>query len=275
MARLKWTSLLLRRHRNVPSGSESPLQGIQFRAPSMRKLYALKWRLFTSWCGDHQLDPVNCPIGTVLEFLQASLSAGLTLSTIKVYVVAIVAYHAPLGGQSVGRNPQVTRLLHGALRLRPPVLSRVPMWDLVVVLEAFCKAPFEPIKENSDRFFTIKTAFLLAISSLKRVGDLQTLSVAPAYLNFAPGKAKEFLYPRVGYVHHSPSYYRPSVLLPLGSQTCRSLIELPCGEMRTNCFCARVPLRGICLLRNRPSVVEYSKPSLWLMSPLVSPRLWG
>ncbi|KAL0169004.1 hypothetical protein M9458_037226, partial [Cirrhinus mrigala] len=24
---------------------------LQSRAPSMRKLYALKWRLFTSWCG--------------------------------------------------------------------------------------------------------------------------------------------------------------------------------------------------------------------------------
>ncbi len=47
---------------------------LQSRAPSTRKLYALKWRLFTSWCGDHQLDPVNCPVGTVLEFLQARLS---------------------------------------------------------------------------------------------------------------------------------------------------------------------------------------------------------
>ncbi len=47
---------------------------LQFRAPTMRKLYALKWRLFTSWCGDCQLAPVNSPIGTVLEFLQARLS---------------------------------------------------------------------------------------------------------------------------------------------------------------------------------------------------------
>lgn len=26
---------------------------LQSRAPSTRKLYALKWKLFTSWCGDH------------------------------------------------------------------------------------------------------------------------------------------------------------------------------------------------------------------------------
>ncbi len=64
---------------------------LQSRAPSTRKLYALKWKLFTSWCRDRQLDPVNCPVGTVLEFLQARLSAGLTHSTLKVYVAAISA----------------------------------------------------------------------------------------------------------------------------------------------------------------------------------------
>ncbi len=70
---------------------------LQSRAPSTRKLYGLKWRLFTSWCGDHQLDPVNCPIGTVLEFLQARFSAGLSHSTLRVYVAAIASYHAPMG----------------------------------------------------------------------------------------------------------------------------------------------------------------------------------
>ncbi|KAI2647029.1 Transposon Ty3-G Gag-Pol polyprotein [Labeo rohita] len=92
---------------------------LQSRAPSSRKLYALKWKLFTSWRGDHQQDPVNCPVGTVLEFLQDWFSAGFTHSTLKVYVAAIAAYHTLLGGSSVGRNPLVTGFLHGALRLRP------------------------------------------------------------------------------------------------------------------------------------------------------------
>ncbi len=118
---------------------------LQSRAPSTMKLYALKWRLFTSWCGYRQLDPVNRPVGTVLEFMQARLSAGLTHSTLKVYVAAISAYHASLGGQSVGRHPLVTRFLRGALRLRPPVRSRIPPWDLAVVLKSLCRPPFEPM----------------------------------------------------------------------------------------------------------------------------------
>ncbi len=71
------------------------------RAPSTRKLNALKWRVFTSWCSD-QLDPFNCPVGTVLEFLQERFTTGLAPSTLKVYVVAISAYHIPLGGISLG-----------------------------------------------------------------------------------------------------------------------------------------------------------------------------
>ncbi len=75
------------------------------------------------------------------------------------------------------------------------------------VLEALCNPPFE---ELSDRFLTI---FLLDISSLKRVGDLQALSVVPSYLEFAPGMAKAFLYPRPGYVHKVPSSVPQPVVL--------------------------------------------------------------
>ncbi len=90
---------------------------LQSRAPSMRKLYALKLKLFKSWCGDRQLDLVNCPVGTVLEFLHARFSAGLTQSTLNVYVAAIAAYHGSLGDQSVGRHPLVTYFLYDVLRL--------------------------------------------------------------------------------------------------------------------------------------------------------------
>ncbi|KAI2646533.1 hypothetical protein H4Q32_025500 [Labeo rohita] len=180
---------------------------LQSRAPSTRKLYALKWKLFTSWCGDHQQDPVNCPVGTVLEFLQDRFSTGLAHSTLKVYVAAIAAYHAPLGGTSVGKDPLVVRFLRGALRLRPPVQPRVPTWDLAVVLEA------------------------LSLSSLKRVGDLQALSVAPSHLDFAPGMAKVFLYPRPGYVPKVPSF----------EHWTHTFTDLPCGEIQNNCSSVSAP----------------------------------
>ncbi len=153
----------------------------------------------------------------------------------------ILAYHTSLGGQSVGRNPLVTRFLRGALRLRPPVLSRFPPWDLAVVLEALYSPPCEPIEEIFDRHLTLKTVFLLAISSLKRVGDLQALSVASSYLDFAPGMAKAFLYLRAGYVPKVPSLAPQPVLQafcpplfrePDTQNACvqtHTSRELPCG----------------------------------------------
>ncbi len=98
-------------------------------------------------------------------------------------MAAIASYHAPVGGQSVGKDPLITCFLHGVMRLRPRVWSRVPPWDLAVVLEALCKPPFEPIEEVSERLLTLKMVLLLAIYFLKRVGDLQALSVAPSFLD--------------------------------------------------------------------------------------------
>ncbi len=170
------------------------------RAPSMRKLYALKWKVFTSWCSDRKLDPVNCSVGTVLEFLQDRFTAGLTLSTLKVNVVVISAYHIPFGGMSLGRDPLLSRFLRGTLRLSPAARTRVLTWDLAIVLQGLSLAPFEPLEEAPAKFLTLKALFLLAISSLKRIGDLQALSVAPSCLEFAPGKVEAFLHPRPGYV---------------------------------------------------------------------------
>ncbi|KAI2646087.1 Gag-Pro-Pol polyprotein [Labeo rohita] len=96
-------------HHRAPSPGAVEVVGVapvetilQSRAPSTRKLYTLKWILFTSWCGHRQQDPVNCPVGTVLEFLQERFYTGLAHSILKVYVAAISAYHAPSGWRISG-----------------------------------------------------------------------------------------------------------------------------------------------------------------------------
>ncbi len=173
----------------------------------------LKWKVFASWCSDHQLDPVNCPVGTVLEFLQDWFTAELTPSTLKVYMVAISAYHIPLCGMSLGRDSLVSRFLRGTLRLRPVARTRVPTWDLAIVLQGLSLAPIKPLEEVPAKFLTLKVLFLLAISSLKRIGDLQALSVAPSCLEFAPDMVIAFLHPRPGYVPKVPANVARSIML--------------------------------------------------------------
>ncbi|XDV47155.1 hypothetical protein PO909_016859 [Leuciscus waleckii] len=183
------------------------------RALSTRKLYALKWKVFTSWCNLRQWNPVNCPVGSILEFLQDRFTAGLSPSTLKVYVAATEAYHVPLGGLTVGRDPLKTRFLRDTLRLRPTGHTRVPAWDLAMVLEGLSVAPFEPLDSVSEKFLTLKTVLLLAISSLNDVSLNKGPIGIPSCLEFAPGMVKAFLYPKPGYFPKVPTnVLRPIVL---------------------------------------------------------------
>lgn len=225
---------------------------LQSRAPSTRKLYAARWKLFTSWCGERQQDPVNCPVGTVLDFLQDRLSTGLSHSTLKVYVAALAAYHAPSSGGSLGRHPLISRFLRGTLRLRPAVRTRVPAWDLAIVLEGLSLAPFEPIEEVSEKFLTLKTILLLAISSLKRIGDIQALSVAPSCLEFAPGMVKAFLCPRPGYVPKVPT----NLVGPIALQAFCPPPFLTSDQRKLNLLC---PVRALDAYVHRASLWRRSE----------------
>ncbi len=163
------------------------------RAPSTGRLYALKWSVFSTWCLNRGENPSTSELAVVLSFLQELLDKGRSHSTLKVFVAAIAAFHAPIAGQSVGRDNSVVRFLKGARRLNPPRPLTVPTWDLPTVLRALKGPPFEPLQSTELRSFSLKTALLLALASVKRVGDLQVLSTSPACLEFGPPETKAWL----------------------------------------------------------------------------------
>ncbi len=169
------------------------------RAPATRKLYSSKWGVFESWCLTRAIDPVNCPVGPVLEFLQERLTAAAAATTLRVYVAAIAA-RRELDEIPLGRHRMVSAFMRGARRLRPVRPTAVPSWDLSVVLEGLVTAPFEPLESASDRILTLKVVLLLALTSLKRVGDLQAFSDSETCMDFAPGLVKVTLRPRPGYI---------------------------------------------------------------------------
>lgn len=169
------------------------------RALSTRRLYSSKWKVFASWCLARDRNPVNCPVASVLEFLQERFSSGAAATTLRVYVAAIAA-HRESDEIPLGKLRLVSAFMRGVRRLKPVRSPRVPSWDLSVVLEGLKEAPFEPLESAPDRILTLKVSLLLALSSLKRVGDLQALSVSESCLDFAPGLVKVSLRPRPGYV---------------------------------------------------------------------------
>ncbi len=166
----------------------------------MRRLYALKWSFFSAWCTSRGADQVLCYISLILSLLQELLEKGRTPFTLKFYVTAIAASHAPIDGQSVGRNNLVVRFLMGPRRLNPPLPVTVPTWDLPTVLRALKSPPFELLQSVDLRPLMLKTTLLLALATVKCMGDLQALSVSPSCLEFGPNDSKIILKPRHGYI---------------------------------------------------------------------------
>ncbi len=177
----------------------------EVRAPSTRRLYACKWAVFERWCESNGRDPENCPVSDILDFLQQRMEDGSMPSTLKVYVAAISAFYAAIDGRSVGKHDLVIRFLRGARRLRPSRPPTVPSWDLALVLEALALPPFEPLQTVGLRELSLKTTLLLALASVKRVGDLQALSMNADCMQFGLGDCNITLKPKLGYVPKSLS----------------------------------------------------------------------
>ncbi len=85
---------------------------------------------------------------------------------------------------------------------RPPL---VPSWDLSIVLAGLQRGPFEPLDSFELKFLSLKTALLTALTSIKRVGDLQAFSVSEECLVFGPVYSHVVLRPRPGYMPKVPT----------------------------------------------------------------------
>ncbi|XP_068115737.1 uncharacterized protein [Hyperolius riggenbachi] len=148
---------------------------IQSRKKVTRTIYQKAWRVFSEWCLERSCDRDS--LTSVLEFLQCGYKKGLSISTLKVQVSAISVYLE----KRLAQEDLVIRFFQALKRLKPIIRSRVPAWDLNTVLQGLCESPFEPLTEISDKFLTLKTAFLLAITSARRISELQSLSIKEPY----------------------------------------------------------------------------------------------
>ncbi len=59
----------------------------------------------------------------------------------------------------------------------------LPEWDLPLVLEVLKQPPFEPLKIASLKYLTWKTVFLIAITTFRRVSDIQSLRIGDGNIN--------------------------------------------------------------------------------------------
>ncbi|XP_034257295.1 uncharacterized protein LOC117654630 [Pantherophis guttatus] len=148
--------------------SSRVIQNIQAsRRPSTDRVFDATWRVFCTWCSRMGTDPSSVSVAHILDFLQDGLDKGLTPNTIRRQVAALSSVLSCGSLESLTKHPTVHRFLRGATNLRPPVVHRYPIWDLMKVLNTLTRGPFEPIRLARLRFHTCKVAFLVAITSAR------------------------------------------------------------------------------------------------------------
>ncbi len=100
------------------------------------------------------------------------LSAGACPATLRVHVAALSACHDLIDWDPVKKHPLVTHFICEAKWLRPPGRVIVPSWDIL------CSAwgsgwDFEQLELATVKLLTVKIVFLMAITSLKKIGDFR------------------------------------------------------------------------------------------------------
>ena len=95
---------------------------------------------------------------------------------------SIASYRSMLSGVFRFLLPELSShfVLHDLLRSfrleRSLPSSRLPPWDLQVVLRFLRGPPFEPLASSSLRDLTQKVLFLVSLATARRVGELQAVA---------------------------------------------------------------------------------------------------
>ncbi|KAG8597254.1 hypothetical protein GDO81_002223 [Engystomops pustulosus] len=154
------------------------------RKPVTHTIYARIWGRFVSFCGRTPPNQMSPNVSQVLDFLQAGFDKGLKTNSLKVQISALSAFFdTPLA-----ENRWIQRFVKATARPRPHIKQNIPNWDLSLVLDYLTKIPFEPLETFRLRELTLKLTFLIAITTARRLGEIQSLSIKEPYLKICEDK---------------------------------------------------------------------------------------
>ena len=220
------------------------------------------------------MDPWRAPVGTVLSFLHSILEQGRCFSTLKGLVAAISACQEGLVQVSVGQHRLVKDFLKAAKRRSATARPLVPSWELAVVLDALSRPPFEPLGELSLKLLSIKTLFLVAITTAKRVSDLRALSISERCFAMDPEGRRVRLQPDLTFVTKTQAVAQRPVELPAFHPPPFASKE----DERLNCIC---PVRALRQYVQKTAVIRGAVQQLFVThgpgkaagSPAAAPTL--
>lgn len=105
----------------------------------------------------------------------------LLIDSIRVPLTVVFALHPPIAGCTVFSNPMPFRFMKGLDRLYPYDMDAIPSWDQNPVRTRLMDPRFEQVASCSLLHLSLKLAFLVAITFMSRVTELQVLVSDPSY----------------------------------------------------------------------------------------------
>ena len=136
--------------------------------------YTSAWNKWSGWCCERQIDPFQCDIKWILNYLAGLFEAKYQYSTICFHRSAISAFHYKIDNHSIGEHPDVSALITGVFNSRPPQPKYTFIWDVQNVLD-YIKDNWANDSELSDKALTLKVTILLALTSASRTLGLHHL----------------------------------------------------------------------------------------------------
>ena len=156
------------------------------RRPSSRAVYQVRWSIYRAWCHNNGHSVSRPTLAKVADFLYwLWYTRGLSVSSLRGYrsvLSAVFRFHLP----SLSSDPVIRDLLRSFRLSSAERVLRPPAWDLSKVLTYLVSPAFEPLSQASFCALTLKTLFLLALATAKRVVELQALS---SIVTFVAGDA--------------------------------------------------------------------------------------
>lgn len=109
---------------------------------STKTLYAYKWKAFQTFANAQGLQARPVTLPTLLRSLLLLFCRGLSHSSLRVFISAIVA-HQPMSSPAslLFRHPTLKQFLCGLTNMRPPTPKTAPQWSLQLVLQQLTRPP--------------------------------------------------------------------------------------------------------------------------------------
>ncbi|XP_021360867.1 uncharacterized protein LOC110455211 [Mizuhopecten yessoensis] len=190
-------------------------RAVEARRPSTYQTYNAKLNLYSKWAAEKRFDPFSATVAQIADFMEYLFSVkNLQVRTIQGYRSAISLIHPGWNGVKVGNHPRLEKLLKAYFNSRPSKRKLSPTWSLTLVLNMLMKAPFEPLIHVPLKFLTLKTVFLVAISSGRRRSGLQALCCKEGHIRW--DQTGVALIPHPGFLakNDSLSYVSKRIFLP-------------------------------------------------------------